>query len=233
MKAYSSKINRLIFLCYSTLLFIACDAYRPSIQQKPIKFDQQRKELTQEYLRTRYELEGKSVQISPRMIVLHWTAIPSFERSFGAFYESTLPGHRTQIKGAGSLNVSAHFLIDREGGIFQLLPETTMARHVIGLNHCAIGIENVGGPDQPLTKAQLKANVWLVKELSSRHDIEYVIGHHEYTLFEGHPLWLEVDDGYRTLKTDPGEAFMKRVRSATRKLDLKPLPTKETTTKTE
>ena len=64
MKTYSSKISRLILLCFSTLLFIACDAYRPNIQQKPIKFDQQRKELTQEYLRTRYELEGKSVQIN-------------------------------------------------------------------------------------------------------------------------------------------------------------------------
>ena len=188
-------------------------------------FDQERKELTLEYLKDRYEIETGDVQITPRMIVLHWTAIPSLEKSFQAFYNSTLPGHRSKIKGAGQLNVSAHYLVDRDGSIHQLLPETTMARHVIGLNHCAIGIENVGGEDMPLTKEQLKANTWLVKQLSSRHPIEYLIGHHEYQLFENHPLWLEVDQGYRTEKTDPGEAFMKRIRSATRDLDLKSLPT--------
>jgi N-acetyl-anhydromuramyl-L-alanine amidase AmpD len=107
------------------------------------------------------------------------------------------------------------------------MPETTMARHTIGLNHCAIGIENVGGgKDLPLTKAQLKSNIYLVEYLASKYDIEYVIGHQEYTQFEGHPLWLEVDDGYRTTKTDPGMDFMEKVRKATKKYNFKPVPTK-------
>ena len=218
------RIFRLSGLLLILLTFSACDGYRPVLEQKPIVFDQKRKELTKEYLKTRYNLPTESVQIEPRMIVLHWTAIPTLEKSFQAFYSSTLPNHRSLIKGAGQLNVSAHFLVDRDGKIYQLLPETTMARHVIGLNHCAIGIENVGGEEQPLTKEQLKANVWLVKELKSRYAIDYVIGHHEYTLFEEHPLWLEVDKGYRTQKTDPGDDFMRRVRSATSKLGFKPLP---------
>ena len=86
------------------------------------------------------------------------------------------------------------------------MPETTMARHVIGLNHAAIGIENVGGTEaMPLTKAQIKSNIRLVKYLSKKYPIDYLIGHYEYANFEGHELWLEKDDGYRTEKTDPGE----------------------------
>ena len=100
-----------------------------------------------------------------------------------------------------------------------------MARHVIGLNHCAIGIENVGGTgDTKLTRAQLRSNKWLVKYLKSKYDIDYVIGHYEYTLFEDHELWLEKDEGYRTVKTDPGEKFLKRVKRATKKLNFKPTP---------
>ena len=103
-----------------------------------------------------------------------------------------------------------------------------MARHTIGLNHCAIGIENVGGTQGlPLTKKQLRSNIYLVNYLASKYDIDYVIGHQEYTLFEGHPLWLEVDDGYRTEKTDPGMDFVEKVRNATKKFNFKPVPTKK------
>ena len=106
------------------------------------------------------------------------------------------------------------------------MPETLMARHVIGLNHAAIGIENVGGTeDTPLTRAQLKANIKLVKYLNSKYDIEYVIGHYEYTNFVGHELWLEKNENYRTTKTDPGEWFMKKVRKATKKLEFRQVPT--------
>ena len=102
-----------------------------------------------------------------------------------------------------------------------------MARHTIGLNHCAIGIENVGGTEgMPLTTAQLRSNIYLVNYLASKYDIDYVIGHQEYTLFENHSLWLEVDDGYRTEKTDPGMDFVEKVRKATKKFNFKPVPSK-------
>ena len=105
-----------------------------------------------------------------------------------------------------------------------------MGRHVIGLNHVALGIENIGGTsDTPLTKAQLKANIWLVEYLSEKYNIEYLIGHYEYTKFEGHQLWLEKDEGYRTKKTDPGKDFMQKVRKATKNLNFKPVPNKPKT----
>lgn len=195
------------------------------IVDKPIIFNGERSDLTLDYLKNRYGLEQDNPNIVPRMIVLHWTAIPTFERSFNAFLNAKLPNWRPDIETVSGLNVSAHFLVDRDGSIYRLLPETTMGRHVIGLNHCAIGVENVGGTkDTPLTKAQLKSNIWLVKYLAKKYSIEYVIGHHEYTRFEGHELWLEKDDGYRTKKSDPGDEFMQQVRNATKSFNFKPLP---------
>src|SRR5690606_30676404 len=153
---------------------------------------------TLEYMRDHYGIIQESPTIVPKMIVLHWTVIPTLEKSFAAFKSPELPDSRPEIAAASALNVSSQFLVDRDGTIYRLMPETTMARHVIGLNHCAIGVENVGGtPDTPLTKKQIKSNIWLVKYLSEKYPIEYLIGHYEYTNFEGHELWLEVDEGYR------------------------------------
>ncbi|UII79616.1 peptidoglycan recognition family protein [Flagellimonas sp. CMM7] len=193
----------------------------------PIVFNEERIVLTKEYLLQRYNLEQETADIVPKMIVLHWTAIPTLQKSFEAFENPTLPNWRPDIKGVSGLNVSSQFLIDQDGTIYQLMPETTMARHVIGLNHCAIGIENVGGTKEtPLTRKQLKANIFLVDYLATKYNIEYVIGHYEYTQFAGHPLWLEVDDGYRTEKTDPGMDFMEKVRKATKRFNFKPVPSK-------
>ena len=207
-------------------LLLSCSASR-KIVDKPIVFNEERNQLTIQYLKDRYGLEQDSPRIIPRMIVLHWTAIPTFEGSFDAFLNTKLPRWRPDIESVSGLNVSTHFLVDQDGTIYSLMPETTMGRHVIGLNHCAIGIENVGGTkDTPLTKEQLKSNIWLVKYLAKKYTIEYVIGHYEYTLFENHELWLEKDDSYRTKKTDPGDEFMAKVRKATNNFEFKPLPVK-------
>ena len=104
-----------------------------------------------------------------------------------------------------------------------------MARHVIGLNHCAIGIENVGGvANKTLTKKQLKSNIKLIKYLKNKYpNIDYLIGHYEYTFFENHELWLEKDDSYRTEKTDPGKQFLADIRSSLKKYNWKPNPIKK------
>lgn len=218
------------YLGLSTLLW--CFGMQLSLAQlkmvdRPINWNQNRLGLTRDYLTTRYNLEDPDGSITPQMIVLHWTAIPDLESSYAAFKNETLPTARGDIAGGGALNVSAHYLIDRDGTIYRLMPDTLMARHTIGLNHTAIGIENVGGTsDTPLTKKQIKANIDLVKYLAGKYPIRYLIGHYEYTLFQDHPLWLEVDNGYRTQKTDPGRYFMKRVRHALRRLNLKGAPNK-------
>ncbi|MGB5387530.1 MAG: peptidoglycan recognition family protein [Eudoraea sp.] len=211
-------------IIFSAIIILSCSASK-EIEYKPIVFDQERVQLTREYLLERYGIQQELPGISPKMIVLHWTVIPTLEEAFEAFYAPTLPDWRPDIVNVSGLNVSSQFMVDRDGTIYSLMPETNMARHVIGLNHCAIGIENIGGTKElPLTKAQLKANIWLVDYLYNKYPIEYLIGHYEYTNFVNHPLWLEKDETYRTVKTDPGKDFMEKVRKATKNLNFKPIP---------
>jgi N-acetyl-anhydromuramyl-L-alanine amidase AmpD len=193
------------------------------IIERPIIYDSTRKALSLKYLQERHALTLTEPTISPKMIVSHWTAIPTLESSFNAFNPVLLPNVRQELKGASPLNVSIHFLVDRDGTIYRLMPENLMARHVIGLNWCALGIENVGdGNKFPLTEAQLKANIWLVKYLKKKYNsIEYLIGHYEYTSFQNTPLWKETDANYRTEKSDPGNDFMEKLRNGVKKLNLK------------
>ena len=195
------------------------------IVQKPIYFGAKRVALTKAYIKNHYHLEPKNISITPKMIVLHWTAEMSFQDSFNRLYPQTLYSDRKDIASASALNVSAHFLVDRNGTIYQLMPDNIMARHVIGLNYCAIGIENVGGEGnkkEDLTPAQLQANIELVRYLTNKYPtIKYLIGHYEYRKFENTPLWLEADKGYRTKKADPGKHFMHAVRNNVADLHLK------------
>ena len=133
---------------------------------------------------------------------------------------------RTDVARGGELNVSAHFLVDRDGAIVRLMPETWMARHCVGLNHLAIGVENVGdGAAQPLTDAQLAADVALVRDLKRRFPgITHLIGHHEYRAFEGHPFYSEREPAERPPQEDPGPAFMRAVRAEVADLELEGPP---------
>ena len=150
--------------------------------------------------------------LTPKMVVLHWTGVPSTHSTWNTFASATLGGRR-DIRGAGSVNVSAHFLVDQDGAIYRLLPEDAFARHCIGFNHISIGVENVGGTKgQPLTEAQVDANVRLIQDLQTRYSIDLVIGHHESGDFEGHPYFVEQDPSYRSIKQDPGTDFMEAVR---------------------
>jgi len=115
------------------------------IIDKPIIFNQERIDLTKEYIREHYGFSVDSIEITPKIIVIHWTADMSFERSFNRLNPPILFSDRRDILNASRLNVSAHFMVDRDGTIYRLMPERYMARHVIGLNYYSIGIENVGG----------------------------------------------------------------------------------------
>jgi N-acetylmuramoyl-L-alanine amidase len=180
------------------------------VRQKPIAFGALREQLTLEYIRQHYDGRASSTLIQPVMVVVHWTASGTLQAAWNAFNPETLSG-RADIAGGGRLNVSAQFIVDRDGVAYQLMPETRMARHTIGLNRRAIGIENVG--DDDLTDAQLEANALLIEVLAKRYGIRYVIGHLEYGRFRSSALWEERDGGYFTVKPDPGAEFMRRLRA--------------------
>ncbi len=209
------KIGNFLHKIYLLLIIIPLSLLSLEIKQTPIKFENTRIELTKKYIKTHYNLDVKDIKIIPRIILIHHTAIDDYEDSLSRFTSETLPSDRPEIQKAGAVNVSTHFMVERDGTVHQLMPLDYMARHVIGLNYSSIGVENVGGENSRdnLTDAQLKANIELVKYLKTKfQSIEYVVGHYEYRCFEGHKLWLELDDGYRTKKDDPSLRFMKKLR---------------------
>jgi len=203
------------------LLLIAYQSFSQKLKivEKPIVWDSTRIALSIEYLKQRHGIEQTQPTIQPKMVVVHWTAIPTFDKSFFAFNSSILPNARKELQNASQLNVSAHYLIDRDGTVYHLMPDTLLARHVIGLNYCAIGIENVGdGGKNPLKEEQFRANYLLIKQLQKKYKIKYLIGHHEYTKFKGSKIWKETDPKYQTVKSDPGDEFMNKLRQKFKKL---------------
>ena len=77
----------------------------------------------------------------------------------------------------------AHFVVDTDGTIYQLVPLGVRCRHTVGLNWTAIGIEHVGTSDASIldNPRQLHASLALTVWLMSRFRISLgdVIGHNE------------------------------------------------------
>lgn len=212
------NLLRLIFTLFPVLVF----AQTPTIIQKPITWNAEREQLSLEYLKNRHGILQENAYIHPTIVVVHWTANNSVQATFNTFNPVLLPG-RPELTKASTLNVSSQYVIDRDGTIYQFLPDTVFARHTIGLNYCAIGIENIGGDKYPLTAAQLKANEALIRQLKSKYPIDFVIGHHEYKTFRNTTYWKETDPNYITSKSDPGEVFMVKLRKKLADLKLSSL----------
>jgi N-acetyl-anhydromuramyl-L-alanine amidase AmpD len=122
-----------------------------------------------------------SWRLHPRVIVLHYTA--------GSTYAGARAVFAANAPNLGELpGVAAHFVVDKDGTIYQLVPLGVRVRHAIGLNDRAIGVEMVqeGGSGarwadaQILArKAQMRSALRLVRYLQARYGIRRrdVIGH--------------------------------------------------------
>jgi len=186
-----------------------------------MKWSDRRAELTLEYRRAHSDAAATDLTITPRVIVLHYTAGPSAKGTRGYFDNVEIEASRPELRRGGKVNVSSHYLVDRDGTIYRLQPDTRFARHCIGLNHLAIGVENVGDDKKwPLTAAQVAANVALVRELAATHAITHLLGHHEVMGFRDHAYYVELDASYKNSKPDPGAAFMAKVRAEVADLKL-------------
>lgn len=194
------------------------------IIKRYINYDAERIQLSLDYMKKHHNIIQKEPTIVPKMIVLHYTAGGTVDSNFNYFNKNRIESQRKYIKDRSPLNVSAHYIVGRDGKIYQLMPNTMFARHTIGLNYMAIGIENIGSKEKPLTSAQVKANVALIRHLVKLYDIEYLIGHSEYGAFRNSVLWKESDKNYFTGKADPGNEFMKKVREQIVDLKLKSKP---------
>ena len=193
----------------AAIIFLSSSASAEEIfTDKFILWTAHRDELIDEYTLKHY---GKICrEIIPQAVVVHWTAFGTLESVWKYFYAEEMPDDE------GRLNVASQFIVDRDGTIWRLMPETNFARHIIGYNHCAIGIENVGGYDgrEDLTEAQLESNVRLIKYLHEKYPtIKYVFGHYQQDKARASGLYVENVAGYYSIKTDPGPIFMRGLRT--------------------
>ena len=205
-----------------SLLFLAARLFAdpvslveaPALKEYPV-LTEARLELLRQYAEMHFG--SPSIDLpEPLMIVVHYTAISGLDATLATFALERLPAGRTDIAGHGDVNVGIHYVIAKDGAVYRLQPENVMGRHIIGFNWCSIGIEMVARNAAELTAAQLTSCARLSAWIASRHpSLQYLIGHHEYMRKDlpHFALFREKDPAYTpTVKVDPGDAFMKRLR---------------------
>jgi N-acetylmuramoyl-L-alanine amidase len=149
---------------------------KPHILWKPIPFGEKRKAEMAQYSARHYGID--SYVLHPKVIVEHYTATTTFASAYNTFAADVADPELHQLPGT-----CAHFIIDRDGTIYQLVPLTIMCRHTVGLNYVAIGIEHVGTSDAEILNdaAQIRSSLELTAWLMQRYHIalKNVIGHNE------------------------------------------------------
>jgi beta-N-acetylhexosaminidase len=155
----------------------AAAAPRPRIVQRRIPFGAKRRREMRAYARRHYGLDTAALR-DPKVIVEHFTASGTFSSAFNTFASDAPDVELHERPG-----VCAHFVVDRDGTIYQLVSLRLMCRHTVGLNDVAIGIEHVGYSDAEILgrPAQLRASLRLTRWLQARYGIRRrdVIGHAE------------------------------------------------------
>jgi N-acetylmuramoyl-L-alanine amidase len=159
------------------VLSVARAVAPPGITQRPIPFSADRKADMRAYARRHYGIDDFRLR-HPRVIVEHYTETDSFQAVYDTFAPNVPDVELHELPG-----VCSHFVVDRDGTVYQLVPTTIMCRHTVGLNYTAIGIEHVGRSDaQVLGDArQMAASLRLTRMLQGRYGIRTrnVIGHNE------------------------------------------------------
>lgn len=123
-----------------------------------------------------FEDRSKGTEIDT--LIIHSMYNPEEKDGFSAFScKKCLDKH----------GVSAHYLIDLGGTVWQLISEDKKAWHAgisrmpedgrEGVNAFSIGIELIGSEDTDFTEAQYQALALLTKDILSRHPLQYIYGH--------------------------------------------------------
>jgi N-acetylmuramoyl-L-alanine amidase len=150
---------------------------RPAIKQDRIPFPESRKREMTLYAERHYGIDTYHL-IDPRVIVEHYTETPDFQSTYEIFAPDHPDSELHELP-----NTCAHFVVDRFGVIYQLVPVDIMCRHTVGLNYTAIGIENVGFSDREIldNPAEMRASLLLTRWLRCKYQISIanVIGHNE------------------------------------------------------
>lgn len=198
------------------LIAARVDPSQPTLEiyDKPIVFDDLRIKLTKEYILRHYGAAGPGIELTPLLIVVNWTDTGTLEEAYEKFRPSMLPrSSNPPIAPDGEVNYSTHYLIDRDGTIFNLMKDFQIARHMVGLDRQALGIANVGSANVPLTPAQAEATAQLVRFLTKKYEsISFLIGASEYGAFVSTPLWEEKDPLLKPVPSGPSAIFLTQLR---------------------
>ena len=112
------------------------------------------------------------LEMTPRLIVMHYSGTEDFARLWWTF-----------VNGGAEGNLSVHFVVDKDGTIYELVPPEVRARGTYGVNHVAISVDLIGRNENEILKneRQLKVSFALVRFLMGRYNIpkEKVLGHYE------------------------------------------------------
>jgi N-acetylmuramoyl-L-alanine amidase len=150
---------------------------RPHIVYTPIPFPDKRKQEMRAYAQRHYGIDSYKLT-DPHVIVEHVTITQTFAAAFNTFAPDVPDVELHELPG-----LCAHFVIDRDGTIHQLVPLGIMCRHTVGLNWTAFGIEHVGMSDADVMNdpAEMRASLQLTAWLMYRYGITIhnVIGHAE------------------------------------------------------
>ena len=116
------------------------------------------------------------------LIVLHCTAGPTASSAINTFRASVAPNR-----------VSAHFVIDTDGTVFQLVDVERTAWHASEVNSRSVGIEHAAIPEtQPATEAEYQASAalvaWLCGVLKIPCDASHIQPHSVASPRDGHLL---------------------------------------------
>lgn len=151
----------------------------PDIVWKPIPFGPDRQRQTAAYAMRHYGIHDWHLS-DPRAVTIHFTGTPTFTSAWRTFASNAPYGGELPT---GRPGTCAHFIIDRDGTIYQLVRLDTICRHTVGLNSAAFGIEHVGVNDAQIlrNRKQMASSLQLTLWLMERYGIKLgdVVGHSE------------------------------------------------------
>ena len=150
---------------------------KPTIVQRAIPYGPQRRAEMAAYSKRHYGAAQWRL-VAPKVIVEHYTVGDTFSSAYNTFAPDHADSELHELP-----NVCAHFVIDTDGVIYQLVPLGVRCRHTVGLNWTAIGIEHVGRSATGIlaNARQLASSLALTRWLMARFHIgaRNVIGHAE------------------------------------------------------
>ena len=163
----------------------------PKIRERHISYGPGRRKQMAAYSERHYG--DREWRLEPRGIVQHYTASSTAGPALNTFEQN-----RPDVEYGELPGVCAHYLIDTDGTIMELVPTDIRCRHTVGLNHRTIGIEHVGNSDSDVVGRPrvLRASLALTSWLRCAYAIgrSNVIGHNESL---DSPLYEELDPDFR------------------------------------